>query len=60
MVLGDFDSYRQAQEKANEAYKDQYKWARMSLINIARSNVFSSDRSIEDYNRLIWHLDKIK
>ena len=60
MVLGDFDSYRRAQEKANEAYKDEYKWARMSLINIARSNVFSSDRSIEDYNRLIWHLDKIK
>ena len=60
MVLGDFESYRQAQEKVNETYKNKYAWARMSLINIARSNVFSSDRSIEDYNDRIWHLTKIK
>ena len=44
----------------NETYKNKYAWARMSLINIARSNVFSSDRSIEDYNDRIWHLTKIK
>ena len=60
MVLGDFESYRLAQEKVNETYKDKMKWAKMSLINIARSNIFSSDRSIEDYNDKIWHLNKIK
>lgn len=60
MVLRDFDSYRIAQEKINEAYKNKTEWAKKSLINIARSNVFSSDRSIEDYNERIWHLKKIK
>ncbi|MCR5741887.1 MAG: glycogen/starch/alpha-glucan family phosphorylase [Gammaproteobacteria bacterium] len=60
MVLADFESYRLTQEKVNEAYKDRYNWAKMSLVNIAKSNVFSSDRSIEDYNERIWHLEKIK
>ena len=60
MVLGDFESYKNAQAKINEAYKDEKGWARMCLINVAKSAIFSSDRSIEDYNSLIWHLDRIK
>ena len=44
----------------DEAYKDEKGWARMCLINVAKSAIFSSDRSIEDYNSLIWHLDRIK
>ena len=60
MILADFDAYRLTQEKINEAYKDQRKWAKMAITNIAKSGIFSSDRSIEEYNSLIWHLNKVK
>ena len=60
MVLGDFESYRLAQERINELYKDKRQFAKICLINIAKSYTFSSDRSIEDYSREIWHLEKIK
>ncbi|QVK18712.1 glycogen/starch/alpha-glucan phosphorylase [Mycoplasmatota bacterium] len=57
-VLKDFDSYRRAQEKANQTYKNQDKWLEMALINIAKSGYFSSDRTIEQYVNEIWHLEK--
>ena len=60
MVLIDFDSYKAAQEKANTLYKDKTKWAKMGLMNIAQSGVFSSDRAINEYVSLIWHIDKIQ
>lgn len=60
MVLSDFDSYRLAQEKINNTYKNQKLWAKMALINISKSGIFSSDRSIEEYNEKIWKLSKIK
>lgn len=59
-VLKDFDSYREAHERANELYKDEDAWYRASIINIGKSGYFSSDRTIEDYVRDIWHLEKIK
>ncbi len=58
-VLKDFDSYRKTQEKANQTYKNQDKWLEMSLINIANSYYFSSDRTIEQYVKEIWHLEKM-
>ncbi len=59
-ILADFDSYVQAQEKVAKAYADKRNWARMALLNIANSGKFSSDRTIEDYVRDIWKINKIK
>ena len=60
MVLADFDAYRKAHDKVYELYADQAKWARMCLINIAKSAYFSSDRTIEEYANEIWHINKIR
>lgn len=60
MVLKDFDAYIKAHELANETYKDQEKWLKMSIYNIANSYFFTSDRTINDYNNDIWKLEKIK
>ena len=59
MVLADFLSYCEAQEKASRLYLDQPAWRRMSLANIAGAGRFSIDRVIEDYNREIWNLKKV-
>ena len=58
MALKDFDSYQKAQVYASECYKDQTKWQKMSLANIAGAGIFSADRSVEDYARDIWGLSK--
>ena len=58
-VLKDFHAYVKASVDVNEAYKDQSHWAKMALINIAKSGEFSSDRSIEDYSRKIWKINKL-
>ena len=58
-VLADFDAYVAAQEKVSAAYADPRKWAKMALLNVARSGKFSSDRTIEDYVRDIWKLQKV-
>ena len=54
MLLADFESYRDAQRRAGEAYRDRQRWNRMSLLNIARAGIFAADRSIRDYARDIW------
>lgn len=58
-VLADFESYRQAREKMLSIYQDKRAWAKMALLNVARSGKFSSDRTIEDYVRDIWKLEKV-
>ena len=58
-ILEDLASYADAQFKINELYKDQEKWQRMCLVNIAKSSYFSSDRTINDYVERIWHLKKV-
>lgn len=58
-VLKDFDSYVKAQEKVAELYQDKKSWSRMCLMNIANSGYFSSDRTIEQYAKEIWHLEKV-
>lgn len=57
-ILADFDAYCKAHERIDELYSDKKKWARMCLKNIANAGKFSSDRTIEDYVRDIWHIEK--
>ena len=56
MLLADFESYRDAHQRAGEAYLDRRRWNQMSLINIARSGIFAADRSIREYARKIWNV----
>ena len=56
MTLLDFDSYKETKERALQAYTDEKEWAKKTLVNIAKAGFFSSDRTIEEYNRDIWHL----
>ena len=56
MTFLDFDSYKETKEKALAAYADRKAWAKMALVNIAKAGFFSSDRTIEEYNRDIWHI----
>ena len=57
-LLEDFASYVAAQEKIDQLYRDKEKWARMSLVNIATSDKFTSDDTIEQYATEIWNLKK--
>ena len=59
-VLKDFGSYSMAQRRIDADYADHDKWNRMAVINTAMSGVFSSDRTIREYNDTIWHLDPLK
>lgn len=56
MTIADLRSYIQAQQQASRAYQDSTHWTRMSIRNCAASGWFSSDRTIGEYNRDIWHL----
>ncbi len=58
-VLKDFRAYDDARRKINEAYRDRDRWNKMAIMNIANSGKFSSDRTIEEYVRDIWHLEKV-
>lgn len=58
-ILKDFRSYAEAQARVNKAYQDKAHWAKMAMLNTANSGKFSSDRTIEEYVRDIWHLDKV-
>lgn len=57
-ILEDFASYCDACKRAEEFYLDKERWAKAVIDNISTSGVFSSDRTIEEYNRDIWHLSK--
>jgi len=54
MTLADFRSYMDIQSKIEETYRDEQKWARMAVLNVANSGYFSSDRSIKDYLDRVW------
>ena len=58
-VLKDFDAYAEAQEKINELYKDTKKWTHMSIVNIAKSGFFTTDRTMRQYNEDIWKVEPI-
>ncbi|MCM1130918.1 MAG: glycogen/starch/alpha-glucan phosphorylase [Anaeroplasma bactoclasticum] len=59
LTLKDFDSYIVAQEKINELYKDTKKWVHMSIVNVAKSGFFTTDRTMRQYNQDIWKIDPI-
>ena len=59
-ILKDFRSYAEAQEKIEKKYRDEAAWAKAVMLNTACSGKFSSDRTIEEYVRDIWHLEKVK
>jgi starch phosphorylase len=55
MVLADYQSYLDAQERVEAAYADPDAWSRSAVLNVARTGFFSSDRSMRDYLERIWH-----
>ncbi len=59
LTAADFRSYVDAQQSVAAAYRDRERWTRMSILNTAASGKFSSDRTIQDYNRDIWHLPQV-
>ncbi|MBU1109160.1 MAG: glycogen/starch/alpha-glucan phosphorylase [Candidatus Riflebacteria bacterium] len=59
MVLADFEAYSDCQRKIEEAYRDQEKWSRMAILNVARMGKFSSDRTIQQYASEIWHVEPV-
>ncbi len=58
-ILKDFESYAEAQRKVEAAYKDEKSWARSAILNTACSGKFTSDRTIQEYVKEIWKLDKV-
>jgi len=60
LLLADFESYVSCQKKVSDLFSRPDDWARMSILNVARMGKFSSDRSIREYCRDIWHVDTVK
>ena len=60
MVLADYQSYIDCQERVSSTFKDQKKWTKMSILTVARMGKFSSDRSVREYNEKIWHAAPLK
>lgn len=58
MTLLDLESYINTKEHAFSRFEDRLSWRKMMLVNIAKAGFFSSDRTISEYNKDIWHLDK--
>ena len=59
MTLLDLEDYIKVKDQAFADYENRAKWKRMMLVNIAKSGFFSSDRTIEEYNRDIWKLNRV-
>ena len=58
-ILADFKSYSEARQRIEEVYRDESRWAKMAILNVASSGKFTSDRTIMEYVNEIWHLDKV-
>ena len=55
LLLADFQSYCECQDKVSEAFVDQERWSKMAILNIAKMGKFSSDRTIRQYASEIWN-----
>ncbi|MGA7932412.1 MAG: glycogen/starch/alpha-glucan phosphorylase [Kovacikia sp.] len=60
LLLADYQSYVECQDRVGKAYRDQDHWIRMSILNVARMGKFSSDRSIRDYLQTIWKVSPVQ
>ena len=60
MLFADYQSYIDCQEKVSQAYQDQERWTRMSILNAARTGKFSSDRTIREYCQEIWDVKPVQ
>jgi glycogen phosphorylase len=60
MLLADFQSFLDCQSQVGQSYLDTDHWTRMSILNVARSGKFSSDRTIKEYCQDIWHVNPVK
>ena len=58
-TLLDFDSYKEAHNRIDAAYRDEEHWARTAMLQTASAGKFSSDRTIEEYAKEMWHLEKV-
>lgn len=59
MLLADFQSYVDCQARVGEVYRDAQRWTRTSVLNVARSGLFSSDRTVREYADGIWHVPRV-
>ena len=59
LVLADYASYVECQDRVSAAWQDRDAWSRMSILNAARSGKFSSDRAIAEYCDDIWGVDAV-
>ncbi len=59
LLFADFQPYLDAQAQVSNAYADTRRWAHMSILNVARSGFFSSDRTIREYARDIWRVPSV-
>jgi starch phosphorylase len=60
LVLADYQSYSDCQERVNNTFRDRARWARMAILNTARVGKFSSDRTIAEYARDIWKAEPVR
>src|SRR5690606_1041107 len=60
MTAADFRNFVEAQRRVAEAFRDQERWTRMSILNTAASGKFSTDRTIAEYNAEIWKLRPVR
>ena len=59
LTLADFRAYVDCQDSVEQAWRDEDRWTRMSVLNTARSGFFSADRTVRDYVERIWHVDPV-
>jgi len=60
LILADYQSYMECQERVGKAFRDRKKWTRMSILTVARMGKFSSDRAIREYCEKIWRAKPLK
>jgi len=60
LLLADYPSYIECQDRVSEAFRNGKKWTEMSILNVARMGRFSSDRSIREYSERIWKVKQLK